>query len=103
MFPAVRRERVEASPAITGRQTPLPFDPAIEFQPLESRVERSFFHPQQIVGQLLNQLSNGITMQMAAGQYFEDHHVQRARQKIGLRFLCSHRRTDHQTEEFRAG
>src|ERR1700722_3081788 len=51
MFPAVGRERVEAGATIIGRQTPLPFDPAIEFQPLESGVERSFFYLQEIVRQ----------------------------------------------------
>src|SRR5712692_3868774 len=102
MFTTVGSDLIETSAPVVGRQTPLPFDPAIEFQPLESRVERSFFHPQQIVGQLLNKLSNGITMQMAPRQSFENNHVQSDRQKIGLRFLYSHRSSDYRTNEFRA-
>ena len=36
----------------------------------------------------------------ASQQDFEDEHVQRSRQKIGLRFVSSHRQTDHITVEF---
>ena len=70
MFAAVGSQLIETSAAVVGRQAPLALDPAIQLQALESRVERAFFHPQQIVGQLLNQLRDGIAMQMAAQSVF---------------------------------
>ncbi len=93
MFTAVRSQLVETSPPVVGRQAPLTLDPAIQLEPLESRIKRAFFDAQQIVGQLLNQLRDRIAMQMAAHQYFENEHVQRARQKVGFRFFGSHRQS----------
>lgn len=39
----------------------------------------------------MNRLRDGVTVQMATGQYFENHHVQRAGHKVAFRFLGSHR------------
>src|SRR5882672_10528945 len=100
MFTAVGRELIETRAPVVGREAPLTLDPAIQLKPLEGRVKRAFFDAQQIVGQLLNQLRDRIPMQMAPHQYLENEHVQRARQKVGLRFLGSHRRSDYRTIEF---
>src|SRR6185312_776811 len=103
MLTALGSELIETSAPIIGREAPLALDPAIQLKPLESRVKRAFFDAQQIVGQLLNQLRNRISMQMAPHQYLENEHVQRARQKVGLRFLGSHRQSDCRTTEFLVG
>ncbi|SPE25188.1 hypothetical protein SBA6_100006 [Candidatus Sulfopaludibacter sp. SbA6] len=103
MFAAVGSELIETSAPVVGREAPLTLDPAIQLKPLESRVKRTFFDAQQIVGQLLNELRDGIPMQMAPHQYFENEHVQRAGQKVGLRFLCSHRQSDYRTTDFSSG
>src|SRR5580658_3655871 len=91
MFTPLGSQLVEASAPVVGRKAPLALDPAIQLQPLQSRVKRAFFHSQQVVGQLLYQLSNRIAMEMASHQYFESEHVQCSRQKVGLWFLRSHR------------
>src|SRR6202023_4438321 len=100
MFAAVGSQLIETSAPVVGREAPLALDPAIQLKPLESRIKRAFFDAQQIVGQLLNQLRDRIPMQMAPHQYLENEHVQRARQKAGLRFLGSCWRSDYRAVEF---
>ena len=87
MIAAVGSQVIETRAAVVGRESPLALDPAIQFQALESGVQGAFFDAQQIVGQLLNPLGDGIAMQMARPQYFEDEHVQRTRQEVGLWFF----------------
>src|SRR3954447_2622717 len=71
VFAAVGSQLIETSAPVVGREAPLALDPAIQLKPLEGRIKRAFFDAQQIVGQLLNQLSDRIPMQMAPHQYLE--------------------------------
>jgi hypothetical protein len=57
---------IEAGAAIVGRNAPFPLDPTVQLQSLQRRIERAFFNAQNVVGQLLNKLSDGIAVQMAA-------------------------------------
>ena len=75
MFAAIGSQLIETSAPVVGGDAPLPLDPAIQFQPLKSRVKRAFFDAQQIVGQLLNQLRDRIPVQMAPQQYLQYEHV----------------------------
>jgi hypothetical protein len=58
---------------------PLARNPSIQFETLQRRVERALLHPQQIVGQLLDQLRDRVCVQMAVHQYLEYQHVERTR------------------------
>jgi hypothetical protein len=87
----IGRQFVEASPPIIRRQAPLARNPSIQFEPLQRRIERALLHPQQIVGQLLDQLRDRVSVQMAAHQYLEYQHVERTRQQVALFFRHSHR------------
>jgi hypothetical protein len=58
----LERDLIETSASIIGRNTPLTLYPAVQFEALESWIKRAFFNPQQIVGQLLDQLCDGIPM-----------------------------------------
>jgi hypothetical protein len=52
---------------------------------------------------LLDELPDRIPVQMTSHQYFKNQHVQSPRQKIGPRFVCSHRLSDYTTDTFLPG
>jgi hypothetical protein len=47
---AVGRQLIEASPSIVGRYAPFTFDPPVQFEALQSGIERAFLNLKQIVG-----------------------------------------------------
>src|SRR5262249_11465616 len=98
VFTAFGSELIEPSAPVVGRHTPLTFDPTIQFKALKSGIKRTLFDPQEVVGQLLDELRKRIPMQMTSQQYFQNQHIQRPRQKIGFRSVCSHRLSDYMTD-----
>src|SRR5208282_3835179 len=56
LFSPIGRQFIEASAPIIRRQAPFAGDPSIQFEPLEGGIERALLHPQEVVGQLLDQL-----------------------------------------------
>jgi hypothetical protein len=80
----------KAGTAVVGK-APFAFDPAVEFEALESRIEGALLHLENVIGKLAEQLSDGIAVESAAGQGLEDHHVKSAGQQIVL----SHRLSEY--------
>src|SRR5579863_3327899 len=56
LFSASRRDLIDPRPPMVRRHAPDAVDPAVELQPLESRVQRALLHEEFVVRRLLNEL-----------------------------------------------
>jgi hypothetical protein len=81
---------ISADPAVGGRDTPLRLHELGFEQALERRIERSFFHLEQVVRSLLDVLDKRIPMGGLAAKRLEDHHFECAGKEIARRG-CFHR------------
>src|SRR5262249_5618307 len=87
---ASRRDLVDPRPPIIRRHAPDTVDPAVQLQTLESGVQRPLLDQELILGRLLNELDDSVSMQVAQRQCPQNQHVQRTRQRIVLLCLTSH-------------
>lgn len=77
-------EPVEFRSAIIFRFAPLARNPALMFEPVKRRIERTLLNFQKISGDLLDAQQNAIAVQRAQRNGFEDQHFQRAAQQVNL-------------------
>jgi hypothetical protein len=61
---------------------PQPDAESAQFQSVESRIERAFLHAQCILERVLDKLRDGIAVQRALHQRFQEQHVERALQQF---------------------
>src|SRR5581483_8456866 len=65
---ASRSDVVDPRPPIVRRHAPDTLDPAVQLQPLESRIQRALLNKELVVGRLLNELDYAVSMQVAPRQ-----------------------------------
>src|ERR1700677_1640499 len=94
---------IGADPAVGGRDTPLRLHELRFEQALERRIERSFFHLEQVVRSLLDVLDERVPMGGLASKRLEDHHFECAGEEIARRG-CFHRLYSdrHRLNKYRA-
>src|SRR5258708_2809852 len=71
-------QRVVLRSAVVFRLTPFRLDPAAVLQPIKSRVERAFSHAQDVIGELLDALSNAKPVHRSVVEDFQNQHIQGA-------------------------
>src|SRR5205814_9587925 len=67
-FATSRRDLVDSRPPIIRRDAPDTVDPAVQLQPLESGVQRALLDDELVVGRLLNELDDAVSMEVAQRQ-----------------------------------
>src|SRR6185437_9583412 len=85
LLPALVSQLVKARATVVFRQTPFAFNPAPLLNPVQSWIERPFFHLKHVFRQLLDSLPDPIAMHGTQRKRLEHQHVQRSLGKI--RFL----------------
>ena len=83
-FAAPFCDRVILRFAVVIGKAPFGGNGAIEFQAVERRVERTFFHFEHLVRKQVDGLRNGVTVQGAALQRVENQEIERALEQCGL-------------------
>jgi hypothetical protein len=76
---------IGAHPAVGGGDTPLRLHELRFEQALERRIERSFFHLEQVVRSLLDMLDERVAMGGLASKLLENHHFECAGEEIARR------------------
>jgi hypothetical protein len=97
------RDLIGADPAVGGGDTPLRLHELRFEQALERRIERSFFHLEQVVRSLLDVLDERVPMGGLASKRLEDHHFECTGKEIARRG-CFHRLYSdrHRLNKYRA-
>src|SRR5579871_1030946 len=73
LLPSGRRQPVKSRASIVIRQSPFRLDPTLHQHALERGIERSFFYPQHVFGNLLDVLRDSIAMHRTQlGERFEN-------------------------------
>src|SRR5205814_4565176 len=80
LFAASRRDLVDPRPPIVRRHAPDTVDPAVYLQTLEGGVQRALLDQELVLGRLLNELDDAVSVQVAQRQRPQNQHVQRTRQ-----------------------
>src|SRR3984893_12982642 len=65
LFAASRSDLVDPRPPIVRRHAPDAVDPAVYLQPLESGMQRALLDEKLVVGRLLNELDDAVSMEVA--------------------------------------
>lgn len=73
--------------AVVVGEAPLGFDEAFAFQAPEGGVERAFFHEEGLVGLAADEAGDGVAVEGAPGEGFEDDDVERAAQEVERMFV----------------
>src|SRR5262249_57839194 len=79
LFATSRRDLVDPRPPIIRRHAPDTVDPAVKLQTLERWVQRALLDQELILGRLLNELDDSVSMKIAHRQRPKDQHVPRTR------------------------
>src|SRR5579863_918450 len=79
-----------------GSHLPLGTHPPSSLQPMQSRIERSMLHLQEVIGGALDMLANLVPMRWPVEEGAQDQHVQRSLQKANA-LLCFFRHGRHST------
>src|SRR5690348_11676409 len=83
LFSARCRQPVIPCPPIIFRGPPLRRYPALDEHSLQSRIERAFFHLKNFIRELLDSLSNAVTVHRTVLKGLEDHQVKCSGQNLG--------------------
>jgi len=81
---ALYRQFVNPNATVCGGDTPFGFDQIFLEQPLESRIQRTFFYLEEIVRASLDVLDERVAVQRLALQCSENHHLQRTGKEVTL-------------------
>ena len=89
-------ELVELGAAVVFGGSPAGFEQAAEFESMEGGVERAFFDLEQLLGGLVDPLGDRVAVKRAAGEGFEDEHLQGALDEVAgvVGFFPNHLRGD---------
>jgi len=87
LLPALRRQPVIPCPPIVLRCPPLRADPPVLLHPVQRRVQRSFLHPQRILGYPLYVHGDPVPMHRPPRQRLQHQQPQRPLQHIILRLI----------------
>jgi hypothetical protein len=79
---------VSSDAAVGGRDTPLGLYQLCLEQALQRRIERAFFHLEQVVRSLLDVLNQRVAMGGLAAKRLKDHHFERAGEEISRWGVC---------------
>jgi hypothetical protein len=80
-LPATRRYLVVLGAAVVFRNSPVRANRAVELEPVEGRIQRSFLDLQYLVRKQVDGLRDGVAVQPAALKRVEDEEVECALQK----------------------
>ena len=83
-------EPVQARTPVVRRRLPLGGDPTCLFHAVEGRIQRPFFDPQRVVGNVVNMRGNTVAVMRTTAQGLEHEEVQRPLQDIGCFRSASH-------------
>ena len=83
LFPAFPGEDIEFRGAAQIGIFPLGADPALLFEPVERRVQRTLANGEDIAGQDLDSLGDAPAMEGLAGDGLQDEQIQGSLEKVG--------------------
>jgi hypothetical protein len=69
---------VELGAPVVIRDAPFGAQQTAQLEPVQGGIERAFFHAQDLVGRLLDELGDGVAVPGTALEGLEDEHVERA-------------------------
>jgi len=67
--------------------SPLRLEPAAIFETMERWIERALMHGEEILGDLAQALSDGMTVAGTQGDDLEDQHIESAAEEFGFGFV----------------
>src|SRR5207253_10227078 len=79
---ARRRRSIESCTPVGLRDAPLGGDPALTFQSLKRRIERTLVHPQHVLRQILDALRNRPPVQLLGGDGAQNQKIERALNEV---------------------
>jgi hypothetical protein len=86
-------ERIEAGLASSVGRGPFSCEPAALFEAMERGIERALLDLQDVAGHLLQALRDGVAVDRAEGDDFQDEDVERALEQVGFGGVARHAKT----------